>query len=44
MDQVLALFLYRYPSPVGSGHFGSHAREFLFDRVLIPVSSHELTL
>jgi hypothetical protein len=41
---VLALFLYRYLSPVGSGHLGSQAWEFLFGHILKPVRSHELTL
>jgi hypothetical protein len=44
MDQVLTLFLYPYPSSIGSGLLGNQAWKFLFGCTVILVRNLELTL
>jgi hypothetical protein len=44
MEQAVALFLYRYPSPIGSGRLGRQAWKFLFYRVVSSARNPELTL
>jgi hypothetical protein len=44
MDQVLALFLYPYPSSISSNRLGSQAWKFLFGRSASLARSPELTL
>jgi hypothetical protein len=42
VNQALTLFLNRYPSSFGRGHFGRQARNFLLGHVPSSAHSHEL--